>query len=147
MPAFAGMTAEETSYCVLAARIAPELCQHFALVKQEGAGKAGHRLMPVAPVREKCTGQEPQVQPDSTGLPRANGVTAYTYSPRCAGLVSHRRRPAHRPSDLASASGCQDHTTSPSAAMPIVLRKSAWHRDGHRIPRSTSVTIAKRPSQ
>ena len=44
--------------------------------------------------------------------------------------------------NLTPASGCQDHTTSPSALAPLVLRR---HRV-HRIPHPTSVTTAKRPS-
>ena len=43
---------------------------------------------------------------------------------------------------LISASGYQDHTTSPSASIPLVWQ----HRRVHRIPHSTSVTIAIRPS-
>ncbi len=45
--------------------------------------------------------------------------------------------------NLTPASGRQDHTTSPSATAPLVLRR----RHVHRIPRPTSVTIAKRPSE
>ena len=41
-----------------------------------------------------------------------------------------------------SASGYQDHTTSPSALAAPVLRRQSVHR----IPRPTFVTIAKRPS-
>ena len=40
------------------------------------------------------------------------------------------------------ASGHQDHTTSPSASVPFVKSTNRVHR----IPRSTSVTIAIRPS-
>jgi hypothetical protein len=40
------------------------------------------------------------------------------------------------------ASGCQDHTTSPSASMRVVFAQ----RSVHRIPHPTFVTIAKRPS-
>src|SRR5690242_6471380 len=43
---------------------------------------------------------------------------------------------------LISASGDQDHTTSPSALVALVLRATCVHR----IPLPTSVTIAKRPS-
>jgi hypothetical protein len=50
-------------------------------------------------------------------------------------MREHRHR-------LTPASRRQDHTTSPSALAPFV--KSAIHV--HRIPHSTSVTIAKRPS-
>jgi hypothetical protein len=45
--------------------------------------------------------------------------------------------------DLTPASGCQDHTTSPSAS-PRVRR--AQGKSVHRIPRPTLVTIAKRLS-
>jgi len=51
---------------------------------------------------------------------------------RCASIITH----------LMPASRHQDHTTSPSAIAPLVRR----HNCVHRIPRPTSVTIAKRPS-
>ena len=44
---------------------------------------------------------------------------------------------------LISASGYQDHMTSPSASSAFVLRAVSIHR----IPPPTSVTIAKRPSE
>jgi hypothetical protein len=44
--------------------------------------------------------------------------------------------------NLTPASGRQDHTTSPSASVPLVWR----HCRVHRIPHPTSVTIAIRPS-
>jgi hypothetical protein len=44
--------------------------------------------------------------------------------------------------NLISASGYQDHTTSPSALAAPVLRRQSVHR----IPHPTFVTIAKRPS-
>jgi len=44
--------------------------------------------------------------------------------------------------DLTPASGCQDHTTSPSASSALVRSAISVHR----IPPPTSVTIAKRPS-
>jgi hypothetical protein len=60
------------------------------------------------------------------------------------GLSCHRRRPRCESivTDLTSASGCQDHTASPSAMGAFVCRTICVHR----IPRPTSVTIAKRPS-
>ncbi|CCE09429.1 hypothetical protein BRAS3843_320031 [Bradyrhizobium sp. STM 3843] len=79
---------EKSQIRVLAAPIASELCAFVTLTEQEGAGKAGHRLMPVAPVREKCTGQEPQVQPDSTGLPCANGLRLIRALPGAPGLLA-----------------------------------------------------------
>jgi hypothetical protein len=53
-------------------------------------------------------------------------------SARCVCIVAH----------LASASGCQDHTTSPSAPRSARLTRHC----GHRIPLPTFMTIAKRPS-
>jgi hypothetical protein len=58
------------------------------------------------------------------------------------GLFCHHHPQVHHLADLISASGYQDHTTLPSAEAPLVLRR----RRVHRIPRPTSVTIAKRPS-
>jgi hypothetical protein len=46
------------------------------------------------------------------------------------------------PRNLTPASGCQDHTTSPSAAKRLRQRAACVHR----IPHPTSVTIAIRPS-
>jgi len=45
--------------------------------------------------------------------------------------------------DLTPASRRQDHTTSPSAKSAVRQQR----RHVHRIPRPTSVTIAKRPSR
>jgi hypothetical protein len=57
----------------------------------------------------------------------------YVISPaRCVRIIAH----------LASASGCQDHTTSPSATRSARLTLHC----GHRIPPPTFMTIAKRPS-
>jgi hypothetical protein len=66
-----------------------------------------------------------------------DGVTAYTCSPRRAGLVG-RRHPQSLTS-LIPASGDQDHTISPSAPMRIALA----HPSVHRIPVPTFVAIAR----
>jgi hypothetical protein len=84
---------------------------------------------------------EPNVRPSLR-----NGFTAYTCSPRCTGLFGHRR-PHIIIANLASASGCQDHTISPSYQSRSSAREPrAATPTGHRIPRPTFVTIAKRPS-
>jgi hypothetical protein len=54
----------------------------------------------------------------------------------------HHRLQDHRLTSLISASGYQDHTTSPSASGAFVSSRQSVHR----IPRPTFVTIAKRPS-
>ena len=75
-----------------------------------------------------------------------NGFAAYKWSPRCAGLFSHRRL-VFVTRGLISASGDRDRTISPSAKMLSSTRfKRAEHPRGHRIPLPTSVTIAIRPS-
>ena len=79
--------------------------------------------------------------PKQSGIPCAMVLTTYPRSPRSAGLDSLRRLEIIT-QDLISASGDQDHTTSPSAPATLVLRSHCVHR----IPLPTSVTIAKRPS-
>jgi hypothetical protein len=81
------------------------------------------------------------VTPETPGIPRAMVLTvSFVLSP-VTGLVCHRR-PRKLPfANLMPASGHQDHTTLPSASAPFV--KGAIRV--HRIPHSTSVTIAKRP--
>jgi hypothetical protein len=58
-----------------------------------------------------------------------NGVTAYTRSPRGPGFLAPvAREPlVERPAGLASASGGQDHTTSPSASAPFVRANIISH--------------------
>jgi hypothetical protein len=69
--------------------------------RSEGAGKAEPRLRPVAPVRKECTGQEPQVQPERPGLPRAMalrllrslpGAPGFLVTVTCATPQRHRKR-------------------------------------------------------
>jgi len=60
------------------------------------------------------------------------------------GLFCHHRRQYAQGTfaDLTPASRRQDHTTSPSASCAIRQKRQSVHR----IPRSTFVTIAIRPS-
>jgi len=96
---------------------------------KEGAGDAGCWPHPWPASNKKSWRQVPQVQPEQPAFP-ARCVTAYTCSPRCAGLFGHRRSRDHHPASLTPASGCQDHTPSPSAPMMPVLH----HHRVHRIP-------------
>ncbi|THD53751.1 MAG: hypothetical protein E8A46_10225 [Bradyrhizobium sp.] len=78
----------------------------------------------------------------SSGIPRAMVLTvSFALSP-VTGLVCHRRLRKLVFAHLMPASGHQDHTTSPSASAPLVLRRCRVHR----IPHPTFVTTAKRPS-
>ena len=70
-----------------------------------------------------------------------DGLRLIARSPRRPGFDCLRRQRT-RPAGLIPASGDQDHTPSPSAAVLLVQQRP----DVHRIPHSTSVTIAIRPS-
>ncbi|MGJ4893536.1 hypothetical protein [Bradyrhizobium sp. SZCCHNRI1073] len=100
----------------------------------------------MARLQKKSRRQSPQVQPTS-GIPCAMVFTLIRDLPG-ARLVGHRRRRDHQhPSawhQLRDARTTRLHVR----AMPFVRAPSghAATRRGHRIPRSTSVTIAKRPS-
>jgi len=83
------------------------------------------------------------VTPETSGIPRAVVLTTYTALSPVTGLSCHRR-PRKLPSaNLTPASGCQDHTPSPSTKGALVSSAARVHR----IPPPTSVTIAKRPSE
>jgi hypothetical protein len=74
---------------------------------------------PLAPVREKARGRTA----GEGGIIRPSlrqWFTAY-FALWGVGLFAPTARVAHNATDLASASGGQDHTTSPSALMPIVF--------------------------
>ena len=75
-----------------------------------------------------------------------DGFTAYTCAPRSPGLLASVALRNHHPQNLIPASGDQDYTTSPSVGMPPSTRHARRHPAVHRIPSSTFVTIAKRPS-
>ena len=81
------------------------------------------------------------VTPETPGIPRAMVLTAYTALSPVTGLFCHRRLRIAS-ADLTPASGCQDHTTSPSASALSSAAPSASTAS-----RPTSVTIAKRPSE
>ena len=79
-------------------------------------------------------------QPKHSGTPCATVLTAASYSPRGAGLVSPRP-PGLLTRGLISASGDQDHTTWPSALASLVWRP----KHVHRIPLSTLLTMRSAP--
>jgi hypothetical protein len=93
---------------------------------------------------KKHTSSSPQVRPDRSGFPRANGFNGFLRAlPGDRALLSPSPRNAKHCRELTSASRGQDHTTSPSAKR---CRSSFDTLRVHRIPRPTFVTIAKRPS-
>jgi len=63
--------------------------------------------------------------PDRPGIPCAMVLTVSFALSSVTGLSCHRRSQDHHLESLASASGCQDHTTLPSAIGAFVLCANA----------------------
>ena len=139
-PAFAGTTSLSLpikhtpafSRC----RTHPSLANSLSLFWTEGAGKAGCWPHPWSACNKKARGRTTGTG-RTTGLPCATVLTAYTRSPRCAGLFGHRHL-QHRQNvaaNLASASGRQDHTISPSVSLSVVLRtkRQTVRRPSHHV--------------
>src|SRR5689334_7849802 len=95
----------------------PSVARLVALSLEEGAGKAGHRLMPVARLRKKCRRQEPQVQPDDPAFPARWRYGLYVISPGTGFLAPVASALVVTCcAYLISAPGDQDHTISPCAS-------------------------------
>ena len=111
-------------------RIAPEFCSRFP--PSENRGRRECRA-PDAPDSRVCKivverTRVSQVTPDSPSIPRAMVLTAsFALSP-ATGLSCHRHPGGIAPQDLTPASGCQDHTPSPSAQAPFVKGAACVHR-------------------
>jgi hypothetical protein len=117
-------------------RNAPELCIEFLALKSEGAGKAGCTLHPRSRVQmgkenaHEHTGSAEAIRPSLR-----NGFTAYFVLSLVTGLCCH-----HHPreceafiANLTPASGCRDHTTSPSASRAVRQRRIRVHRIPSRV--------------
>ena len=99
-------------------------------------------MRPIAACAEivvECT-RVSQVTPESPGTPRAMVYGLYRALPGEPGFLATVAG-GIASTDLTPASGCQDHTTSPSASVPFVNGTSASTAS-----RPASVTTAKRPS-
>ena len=109
--------------CVLrhAFAISPQLCARFcrarhALRDKRAQGMPGARCArSLVCEMKKHTSIVTTVTPETPGIPRAMVLTAYSALSPVTGLSCHRRPQDHHLTSLTSASGCQDHTTSPSA--------------------------------
>src|SRR5712664_562197 len=115
---------------VLAAWFARGLPRTSCPRKQEGAGKAGCALHPRSRV-QTCTKKRTRAYRFSGGIPAfpAQWFTAYSALSPVIGLSCHRRpREVLLPANLTPASGCQDHTASPSARVALVSRNFRVHR-------------------
>jgi hypothetical protein len=104
-------------------RMAPELYSHSTLHESKRAqGMPGEGPTHGPPATRKAGGSHHRFSRTS-GIPCAAVLTLISCSSRCTGLVGHRRHRDHHPSSLASASGCQNHTTS----RPPPARSSSHH--------------------
>jgi hypothetical protein len=99
-------------------RLTPELCSILVPSKDEGAGKAGCRTAPMARQQQKKLAAVTTGSAEHPAFP-ARWFTAYSALSSGTGLSCPRRR-AIISRDLASASGGQDHTPSPSASASFV---------------------------
>src|SRR5664279_4911863 len=108
----------------------------------EGAGNAGRPMRPIAACAEVVVERTrvSQVTPEITRHSPRNGFNCFLRA-----LPGDRAflppSPALPSANLTPASGCQDHTTSPSASVPFVIGASASTAS-----RPAAVTIATRPS-
>ena len=114
--------------------------------KEEGAGKAGYRLIPMARVQQKkhaavTTGSAGNTQPSLR-----NGFTAYTYSPRGPGLFAPVVRSVRHAGELdlsVGRPGRYDFAVRSSAVRPRDKSCASPSRPSH--PASRFVTIAHTP--
>src|ERR1700722_4767777 len=115
----------------------------FLALQKEGARECRAPVHPQPRVRNGGGKMHTSIHSEFTEITRHSRTqwfTAYTHSPRRSGfLVSVASR--NDPQGLAPASRRQDHTTSPSASVPLV-RSTSTSTTSH----PASVTIAIRPS-
>jgi hypothetical protein len=105
-------------------RNAPELCISFR--PSDDRGRRECRVLAAThgpPANKKAGGSHHRYSRLRHSL--RNGFTAYTCSPWRPGLFAPIARSVRHAANLASASGGQDHTTSPSAPAPFVRTKDA----------------------
>ncbi len=97
--------------------IVPRLIISTAPRQSRVQGRPGVCRHPRPPCGKKCTGQEPQDRPGHPGLPCATALRLTSCSPWGPGFLAPiiRTAASRNGTNLTSASGGQDHTTSPSA--------------------------------
>jgi hypothetical protein len=101
---------------------------------------------PMARQQKKKLAADTTGSAGTTGVPCAMVLTVSFVLLGTGLSCSHRTRDHHL-TCLTPASGCQDHTTSPSAKTPFVRTSDRARRQSvHRSPASRVVTIAMRPS-
>src|ERR1700737_1855290 len=109
----------------LAAQFARGLLEFSSTLQSEGAGNAGRPMRPIAACADLVveSTRVSQVTPESPGIPRAMVYGLLRALPGDRALLPPS--PALLSANLTPASGCQDHTTSPSALASPVSRAAA----------------------
>src|SRR5882757_1866562 len=122
------MTAERDVTTRSRGTICPSYRFRFALEIIRGRREGRVPTAPMARVQQKHA-VEPQVQADHPAFPAQWLYGLYVLFP-VTGLSCHRRPQDARCAlaNLAPASGRQNHTTSPSATLPLVSRAAIAHR-------------------
>ena len=142
-----GMTSGEACVLVLAQP------SRRVLLIDPPSNKRGRRedrvlAAPMAPVRKKCTGQEPQVRAGASRPSLRDGVTAYTRSPRGSAFLPPSPRVMRKHHGKAWHQHRDARTTRlhrpQHAARPRKQMRPARHV--HRIPIPRNWTIRMRPS-
>src|ERR1700688_1219967 len=113
----------------LAACFARVLLETSRPLNNEGAGNAGRPMRPIAAcamiVVERT--RVSQVTPESPGIPRAMVYGLYRALPGEPGFLATVAS-GIASADLTPASGCQDHTSLPSASSALVSCTIGVHR-------------------
>ena len=108
-------------------RVAPGVCIGLAPSRQRAQGMPGAGRNPWPACSKKSRRQLPQVQPIIRHSLR-NGFNAYSALSPGTGLSCSRHLAFSYTRSLASASGGQDHTPSPSAPVMLVSHRHRVHR-------------------
>jgi hypothetical protein len=127
-----------TSRCefAISPRVSREFCRkRLALFKQRAQGRPGARCTRglACKLATKKTHTSIQVQRKHSGLPCAVVLRLTSRSPRRPGFLATVIS-GSLPANLTPASGCQGHTTSPSAVSAV--RLASPPRPPHPAPRS-----------
>ena len=123
-------------------RDAPEFCMNPSAQKQRAQGMPGARCTRslACEIKQSTPAQSPQVQTDSTGIPRAMVLRLISCSPRRSGLFVTVVCASSRRLD-AGVEASEPHDFAVRKHAPSFLAPPASTAS-----RAASVTIAKRPS-
>jgi hypothetical protein len=111
--------------------------------KERAQGMPGEGLTHGPPANQKAGGRHHRLSRIIRHSLRDGFNGVLRALPGEPGFLAPVAREPRQLTDLTPASGCQDHTTSPSALTMLV----SHHPRVHRIPASRSVTIGRTPSQ